>query len=285
MGKKILPPILALLGGAAGFALRKWQLASGFEADTGLAIPGAPAAAAMMAFSVLILLLFLFLCRREEPSLDWEAAFAAGRQNALAATALVLAAMLLLASGGVEIVARSVNGPFTYEGETAFLRTTALVLSTLRIALGLLALPCVFLWARAILRGEGGRECLAVLEPCLLYCVWLISTYQTRSADPMVQDYLYEVLAIVASLLGLYYIAGHSFGNGKPRWALFFCLAGVYFSLVTLADSHALADSFRHLFAVLYLTAHAVLILNHPPVERQEPETPAEAETEADENA
>ena len=62
---------------------------------------------------------------------------------------------------------------------------------------------------------------------------------------------------------------------------MFFCLTGTYFSLVTLADRHLLADTFRYLFAVLYLTAHAVLILNHPPVE----EIPAEAETEADENA
>ncbi len=283
MEKKFLPPILALLGGAAGFALRKWQLASGFEADTGLAIPGAPAAMVLMAFSALILLLLLLLCRGEESSLDWETAFAAGRQNALAATALVLSAMLLLASGGVEIVARSVNGLFSFEGETAFLRATALVLSTLRIVLGIGALPCVFFWTRALLRGEGGRECLSTLEPCLLYCIWLISAYQTRSADPMVQDYLYEVLAIVASLLGLYYIAGHSFGCGKPRRALFFCLAGTYFCLVTLADVHPLADALRFLFAVLYLTAHAALILNHPPVERQQ--LPAEAETEADENA
>lgn len=283
MRKNILPPALALLGGGVGFALRRWQLASGFEADSGLAIPGAPAATAVAVCSVLVALGLLFLCWRGEKSLSWETAFAAGRENSLAVTALILSAMLLLASGGVEIVTRSVNGGSFFEGETVFARTTAMVLSTLRIALGIGALPCVFLWARTILRGEGGKESLPVLEPCLLYCVWLISTYQTRSADPVVQDYLYEVLAIVTALLGLYFIAGHSFGNGKPRQAALFCFVGVYFSLVTLADNHLLADTFRHLFAVLYLTAHGILILNHPPVEEQK--APAEAETEADENA
>lgn len=281
MQKKLLPPLAALLGGGVGFALRKWQLATGFEADTGLAIPGAPAAMAVAACSALAVLALLLLCRGEAKTLAWEPAFAAGKQNSLAITALILAAMLLLASGGVEIITHSVNGELFYEGTTAFARATSRILAALRIVLGIGALPCVFLWARAIFRGEGGKENLAALEPCLLYCVWLISTYQTRSADPVVQDYLYEVLAIVASLLGLYFIAGHSFGNGKPRRAVFFCLTGTYFSLVTLADGHPLADTFRHLFAVLYLTAHALLILNHPPVE----EVPAEAETEADENA
>ena len=269
MLKKILPPLLALIGGGAGFALRRWQLSSGFEPDTGLAIPGAPSAWAMMGFSLLMLLLFFLLSRQGEKALPWDAAFAAGKQNTLVVTALLLAAMLLLASAGVEVITRSVNGVYTYEGETLFARTTSMVLCYLRTALCVGALPCVFLWARAILRGKGGQECLGTLEPCLLYCVWLISTYQTRAADPVVQDYLYEVLAIVTTLLGLYFVAGHSFGNGKPRRAVLFCLAGSYFSLVTLADNHLLADTFRHLFAALYLITHAAMLLSVPAGEKQ----------------
>lgn len=283
MRKKNLPLVLALLAGGVGFALRRWQLSAGFEADTGLAIPGAPSALAIAGFSLLMMLLFLLLSLREEKRLSWDTAFAAGRQNTLAVTALILAAMLLLASAGAEIITRSVNSPVTYEGETAFARAASAVLPPLRILLCVGALPCIFLWARAIFQGEGGEECLPVLEPCLIYCVWLISTYQLRAADPVVQDYLYEVLSIVTSLLGAYFVAGHSFKNGKPRLALLFCFAGIYFSLTTLADRHSMADTFRELFAVLYLSAHAALILNHPPVE--ETPAPAEAETEADENA
>ncbi len=281
MGKKILPAALALLGGGAGFALRKWQLATGFEPDTALAIPGAPAATVLMVFSACMVLLFLLLCRREKGRLSWETAFAAGEQNTLAATALILSAMLLLVSGGLEIMEYTVNGASAYAGETAFAKVASRILPPLRIALCLGSLPCVFFWSRAILQKRGGDQSLSTLEPCVLYCVWLISAYQSRAADPVVQDYLYEVFAIVTALLGLYFIAGFSFGNGKPRQAVFFCLSGIYFSLVTLADRHGTADLFRHLFAVLYLTAHVLLILNHPPVE----EAPAEEKTEADENA
>lgn len=269
MLKKLLPPLLTLMAGGAGYALRRWQLTSGFEPDTGLAIPGAPSAWALMGFSLLLFLLFFLLSRRGQKTLTWDAAFAAGKQNTLAVTALLLAAMLLLASAGMEIITRSVNGLYTYEGETLFARTTSMVLFYLRMVLCVGSLPCVFLWARAILRGEGGQECLGTLEPCLLYCVWLISTYQARAADPVVQDYLYEVLAIVTTLLGLYFVAGHSFGNGKPRQAILFCLAGTYFSLVTLADNHLLADTFRHLFAALYLITHAAMLLAAPADETQ----------------
>ena len=281
MRKHILLPALALSGGAAGFILRKWQLSSGFEADTGLALPHAPSALAVAGFSAFLLLLLLFLSWREEKQLPWELAFSAGKEAPLAVTALILAAMLLLAGAGAEIVTYVVNGAFFLEGETPFSRAASAALPPLRIAPSIGALPCIFFWARALFRGDTRRENAAALEPCFLYCVWLISTYQLRAADPVVQDYLYEVLAIVASLLGLYFIAGHSFGNGKPRQTVFFCLAGAYFSLVTLADGHSLADAFRYLFAVLYLTVHAALILNHPPVGK----APAKAETEADENA
>lgn len=281
MGKKFFPAVLALVGGGVGFALRKWQLATGFEEDTGLAISGAPAAMVLMAFTLCMALLFLLLCRKEEKALPWQTAFAAGEQNTLCATALILSAMLLLVSGGLEIMEYTVNGAASYAGETVFARIASKALPPLRILLCLGSLPCVFFWSRAILQRKGSGEFLSTLEPCMLYCVWLISTYQTRGTDPVVQDYLYEVLAIVAALLGLYFIAGFSFGNGKPRQAVFFCLAGVYFSLVTLADRHGTADLFRHLFAVLYLTTHVLLILNHPPVE----EAPTEEKTEADENA
>ena len=281
MGKKILPAALALLGGGVGFALRKWQLATGFEPDTALAIPGAPAATALMAFTLCMALLFLLLCRKEERTLSWQTAFAAGEQNTLCATALILSAMLLLVSGGLEIMEYTVNGASSYAGETIFARAASKALPPLRILLCLGSLPCVFLWSRAILQRRGQGEFLSTLEPCILYCVWLVSTYQMRGTDPVVQDYLYEVFAIVTALLGLYFIAGFSFGNGKPRQAVFFCLTGAYFSLVTLADRHSTAELFRHLFAVLYLTAHVLLILNHPPVE----EAPAEEKTEADENA
>lgn len=264
MVKKYLPLLTALLAGAVGFGLRRWQLSAGFEEDTALAIPGAPSAIALVAFSLAVTLLLLLLCRRGEKVLTWDVAFQGGRQSTLLAVMLLLSGFLLLGSGALELLHFSESAAQAYAGETQIARVASAVLLRLRILLCLGALPAVFLWTRAIFRGEGGSESLACLVPCLLYCVWLISDYQLRSADPVVMDYVYEVFAIVTALLGLYYIAGHAFGNGRPRRALLFCLLGTYFSLVTLADAHFAADSLRYLFAALYLTAHAVMLLPGP---------------------
>ena len=144
MRKHILLPALALSGGAAGFILRKWQLSSGFEADTGLALPHAPSALAVAGFSAFLLLLLLFLSWREEKQLPWELAFSAGKEAPLAVTALILAAMLLLAGAGAEIVTYVVNGAFFLEGETPFSRAASAALPPLRIALSIGALPCIF---------------------------------------------------------------------------------------------------------------------------------------------
>ena len=50
MNKKYFLPLLAVLGGGCAFLLRLWQNRTGFEADTGLPIPGAPAGAALAGF-------------------------------------------------------------------------------------------------------------------------------------------------------------------------------------------------------------------------------------------
>ena len=70
--------------------------------------------------------------------------------------------------------------------------------------------------------------------------MWLIAAYQVRAGDPVRLDYVYELFAIIASLLGLYFHASFSFEQGPALLACLFSLLGVYFSLVTLADGHDL---------------------------------------------
>ena len=165
---------------------------------------------------------------------------------------------------------------------------TSKLIPPLRVALCLGGCPCVLLWVRQLSReGEGRRENLALLELCLLFCFWLISDYQVRAADPVVMDYAYEVFAIAASVMAFYYLAGYSFQTGKPRRTLAACLLAAYFSLVTLADGHELTDTLRFGFVILFMVAHAALILSKP--NEIEPKALAEEETdtqkEAEENA
>ena len=60
-----------------GFGLRKWQLASGFEPDTGLAIPGSPAALALLLWSSFVALGVILLCMDRKGPRTCQKAFAA----------------------------------------------------------------------------------------------------------------------------------------------------------------------------------------------------------------
>lgn len=285
MRKDILLPGVATAGGVVGFALRRWQLASGFEADTGLAIPGAPASAALIACSAVVAVLLLVLVWGSKERMNWERAFAGARNCPVYMTATVLAAFLLLLSAGIEVLAYPGAFQSAQSTESWGLRAAATVLPPLRILLCLGGCPCVLFWSRSLYRGgEGGKESLPLLELCFLFCVWLVSNYQKCAADPVTLDYIWEVLAICFSLLGLYYVASYSFlKEAHPRRSVFSCLLGVFFSLTAMGGRLQISELLRCGFAVLFLGVHAALILQDHPAQAEEA-LPTE-QKEADDNA
>lgn len=273
MQKNVLLPGAALLAGIAGFALRKWELATAFEPDTNLPIFGAPATLILIAWSALVAAVLILLTRRGREDRSFDETFST-EGSPLYLTASVVSAFLLLASAGAEVVTYPLTIQNVLPVEEGGSRL-ALLLPGLRIGLCVLGFLCVLGISQNLYRARGkGRENLALLGLCLLFCVWLISDYQGRAADPVILDYVYEIFAIITGLLGIYFITGYSFQTGKPWRTGVLCLLGVYFSLVTLADRHNLADIFRYAFTVLFLISHAVLLLREHPAG----EPPAETE-------
>ncbi|MCI9605954.1 MAG: hypothetical protein HFF03_04645 [Oscillospiraceae bacterium] len=268
---------LAFIGGAVGFGLRRWQLAAGFEPETGLPVPGAASAWLLVGWSVLLGAVILLLCRQEKERMPWDRAFAGAGDKPLFLTAIVLSAFLLLVSAGAELMTLLGQGETAFANDAVGVQVALTVLPPLRIALCFGGFLCTLLWLRALKRGEDkGKESLALLELCFFFCVWLVSDYQARAVDPVVFDYVYEIFAIVFGLLGIYQITGYSFQEGKPRRSVFFCLMGAYFALVTLADRHSLTETLRYGFLVLFLTAHAWMILNTQPAGKRLAKTEAE---------
>ena len=249
MRKELVVPAVAVAGGAAGFCLRRWELATAFEVDTGLPIAGMPATTALIVLSAAMALLLALLCRSKYPVFSsYEQAFQR-RGNTLYAMALVLSAFLLLASAAL------ILWDFVQGENRVYTRLLVAVLAVVSCL-------CILQTAKAGLKGESkGRYNFALLMPAYTCCVWLIAAYQVRAGDPVQLDYVYELFAIIASLLGLYFNAGFSFERGKPFRAGFFSLLGVYFSLVTLADSHDLATYLLYGFTTLYLLASTVTLL------------------------
>lgn len=273
MRKDMILPGATVAAGVLGFALRRWHLASGFEPDTGLAIPGAPSAIALIACSVAVAALVFLMAWGNRERCSWDRAFRGALGCPVYMTAMVLAAFLLLISAGLEVLSYPGAYQAAKSAESWGLRTAGMVLSPLRILLCLGGCPCTLFWARSLYRGgEGGKESLPLLELCLLYCVWLVSNYQNCAADPVVMDYIWEVLAICLSLLGLYYVASYSFlKEGHPRRGVLTCLMGVFFSLTAMGGALSLTELLRCGFSVLFLCAHAVLLLqSHPALPEEE---------------
>lgn len=267
MRKEIVLPSLAVGGGIVGLLLRRWELATAFEADTGLVTPNMPSTWALIIWSAVLAVVFILLCRGKHRPFagGYDAAFAA-KGNTVYVTAMVLGGFLLLASA----VLNYMGIPAAYAEAVAAVRAgnaqgTPLFAVLPRAILGALAAVsffCVLSTGRNNYRGEGkGKFSFSLLAPAYMGCIWLIAAYQVRAGDPVRQDYIYELFAIISSLLGLYFMAGFSFERAKVFRSSLFSLLGVYFSLVTLADGHELYVVLLYGFCILSLTANVTALL------------------------
>ncbi len=174
----------------AGFVLRRWELATAFEADTGLPIPGAPATLALIALSVAMAAVLALLCRGKYPSFTgYDEAFQA-KGNTLYATAMVLSAFLLLGAAVLMVLS------FVQGTNTVYTRL-------LLAALAAVSFFCVMQTAQNSFKGlDRGKYSFTLLMPAYTCCVWLIAAYQVRAGDPVQLDYVYELFAIIASCWG-----------------------------------------------------------------------------------
>lgn len=272
MRKEIVLPSIAAVGGVCGFFLRRWDLATAFEPGAGdarLLIPGSPSTLVMLAFSAVMVLALALLCRgahREFPG-GYDEAFAA-KGSTPYITAATLSAFLLLA-------AALCAGWAFVSGRNRMM--TRLLLAAMCAA----SFFCVLSSAKNNYRAEGrGKYSFTLLMPAYACCVWLIAAYQSRAADPVILDYLYELLAIIAALLGLYFTAGFSFERSKVFRASFFSLLAVYFSLVTLADGHDLPTLLLYAFVIVYLLSSTAVLLRNCALPEPEPQEIAELQTE-----
>ena len=275
MRKPYLPVLTALAGGAVGSGLRRWQLATGFERETGLAIPGNIPAAALVVLTALMAAALLLLARKGAEELPFDTAFDA-RGDQIYMTCAVLAAFLMLGSAAAEGMALpAARADMAAAQASGAMMPMASALPPLRVAGGVLGAGCILALGRNNYRGLGkGKENLSLLGLCLVYGIWLISLYQDKVSDPVVQSYVYQVLTVVVSIMAFYYLAGWSFQKPVPRRTAFFCLMAVYLSPVALADIPSLADCLRLGAGLLFFASQMVILLKEHPAG----EVPAERE-------
>ena len=269
--------LTALAGGAVAFVLRLAQNRTGFEADTGLPLPGNCFAVLLPVFlAALALALFLLTRRlpgeREDTPLPFTGYFSA--RNTAALSLMVAGVFLWGLSGLGDIVFARIR-PHLDADMLLFAITPRMY-----ILLGVLtALSAGTLYV-LLCTCRGGKRAsknpplsgnlLLVPAGCLL--IRLVLVYREDSVNPSLTVYYVEILALSLLILALYRASSFAFHCGRTRRFALYAACALVMCIATLADGHALPST------MLYLGGAALmlgLLLMRAEGEQKTPETSA----------
>ena len=199
MKKYMLWPLLAVIGGGAAFVLRLLQRGTGFEADTGLPIPGNPYAVLLVIWFVIVAAGCLLAARatlpadREDPPL-FPAGFSVSSPGLL--TPAVMGIFLLAASGVADLLfgvsgASALTGSgemvtvmVTTRGSQLFSGREHLLVGVLSLLMAVSLFPAI---PACRVRPEGETrnpfQGALLLVPVCCLVVRLVLTYRAVSSD------------------------------------------------------------------------------------------------------
>lgn len=258
MRKDIFLPLLALLGGGAGFVLRLWQLSSGFDRETRLFRSGLPATWALLGLLAALAVLFLLLPRGSAAPVDYAQAF-------YCPSAVY---MTLMAAGGFLLLSCAALGALEGVAQWNLLRTGLSSLGPImQLLTAILAVPAGL---AALLLGKGNYrgslpQCHPLLAALFAYLTlpWIVEIYQNNSRQPETMLYLFPLLAVIAAMLAFYYGVCFAFDCRRPSLCLFFSLMGVVLLLTALADRLSLFHTALSLGCVLLLLAQSYSLIRN----------------------
>ena len=218
MKQNLTFPALALAGGAAAFVFRLLQVRTGFEADTGLPIPGNPWGLILIVLLILVAAALALLAWKLPPEPTAPAfpqAFSTTSTGTL--TILIMGVFLLGVSGVLDLFSGLSAGTslpadayaITADGvsQSSFSAKEHLILGLLTLLSAVSLFP-----AAAVCRRPGSHEPSAaprrtvqgnlLLVPVVCLVVRLVLIYRVDSIDPVLSDYYLELLALVFLTLG-----------------------------------------------------------------------------------
>ena len=242
--KRNLYLVFIIAAGLCGAALRCICLLHGYEADSGLPKEGYLPSLLLAGLTIAVIVLAIALSRA------W---FGACRQqgfeqlfgNAKGLTWLITLFM------GIWIMLESVNSLLLLPDQIAeqFMMEGSVVVMPSRMMAGATALVwvlslvsglCMVLFAVWQHSGKPATKRTGLLAtlPILWGCIDLIMVYHENSGNPVLSDYSYTLLLIIAVMLTFYSIGGFLY-SGKSPAVRFFASAGiaVYLALMQMGGT------------------------------------------------
>lgn len=227
---KALILIVMLASTIAAMVLRQMQLIRVFDAD-GLPISGSPITYALAAICVATLAALLLLLRRTPPRQEYYCSIF------LTLPGMILTLLAALAVGVGSLIqfgdSIALTPALTSEAESIHWSHLILPIG------GILTALCILLTVNRMANMR--RPLLALyLVPFAFIVVYLVLEFKNQwSADPIILDYCFYLFALICTMYALYYVMGFCFDRGRRRHAIFWCLAGFFFCLVSVLGSDA----------------------------------------------
>jgi len=234
-------PFAWLAAGAGGFFLRRSQLMTIFDPQTGFAEKGAPVSAALTALSVvMIALAVVFAAFQKINETECVRVF---RFDSVSCAVYMLGGLAAAAAGVLWIIGRD---------------------SLIEFIMGILAALggiAVILFGISMKRREvmGGLSTIYAV-PALFFCLWLAVIYKDNAGNPQVVEFSYEALGAAAAAVSMYYAEGYVCGRVRPRAALCAGLIAVFFMCTAAANFDTLSEKLMAASAIVTSFVNAVYI-------------------------
>ena len=228
----------ALIMGIFGAFFRWVQNFSVFDEETGLAQPHAFWSYVVFVFLVAVAVALLFWVRSLRTTSFVPTYPQAMSLPSVFSSAGSLLVLLLMAAGSATSFL-SFLSKYRYsrglgevvKSQTYFYLATAV--------LSIICALCLFSYLRSLSEKRtakpSGKGVSAFIV--IFLCYWLVAAYKYSANDPVVWHFAIHLLAISAIILAFYYLAGFSFNQPKPLFAVYFSLLGTVLAIVTIADS------------------------------------------------
>ena len=237
MRNQIILPGLAVCGGAAGFAVRKWLWLSAYDPASELFAKGSPAVMALGGFLLVMAAVLFLLSKKAAPD----------HPGCVPPTCPDPLYMCLMASGAFVFFGAGVLGLLEGMEQMQLWRSgMAMVLSypaALLLCGGLCLVSgvCGLAVGKSAYRpGSGNKAGLFAVIPPFTMLVWLFATHQAHATDPVFLRYGVYLTAAALLMLAHYVAAAFYQGHRHTHRFLFCSLMGSVLALTSLADGLSL---------------------------------------------